>query len=1113
MSRVLLCALLVAATVKAQVATGTIVGVVQDATGAVVPNAQVTVLHVATAESRHARSNERGEFSLPYLRIGEYSVSAEAGGFKKKTYTGIALKVDQTVNIRIALEVGGVSETVEVTSAAPLVESSTSSLGQVIENRKILELPLNGRNAFALGLLAGNTSPVSGMATNMPFVAGGGRFALNDVLLDGVDNNTSINSGNVGRNGIAYTPSVDAVEEFKVKTNNFSAEFGRSAGAIVSAAIKSGTNEFHGSVFEFLRNEKLDANNFFSNAGRVSRQPFKQNQFGFTMGGPLEIPKLYNGKNRTFFFGDYQGTRRHTSASSNILDIPPEEFRAGNFSRLTQTIFDPRARRLGPNNTVISTPLPGNIVPQSLLHPGAVATMGLLPAPNFGGANAQARNYLRVAPQSFTGDQFDIKIDHRLSNSNTLFGRFSLGNGTTPNPGNFDGFIGAGSRNIQNSRSAVISDVHIFGPSVVNEFRMGYARVNGSQNPTGLSEGVAFANQNKIALFPFPIQGFPGLQFPFSGQTSGALQFTSLGGGAPNLAIENTFHWSDNVSVTRGSHTFKTGGEIRRYRFDNINGGGSFIFGPIYSSSTDTPGSGSPFADFMMGLPSVADGKQLLDWARQRDLYGGIFLQDDWKASSRLTINMGVRYELYTQPVDARDRGGLFDYTTGIFVIPGQNGFSRAIVDGDHNNLAPRLGFAYSLSRKWTIRGGGGFFFSRREQNQGVTQIGSNIPNVPALVFPNITAGSTITPPVTIGSPIVVGPSDPALKGFTPQNPLAFTGRTPEFHNSPNPYVSQWNFSVQRELTQNLLVEVSYSGLKGTKLISRRNLNQIPLDFALKGANLQANRPYPTLNGSAGVDAAIANNFYNALNVRVEKRYSMGLNFLMNYTWAKNIESNGDGNSSFDQNGGTTLPLDSYNLAKERSYAPLDIPHVFKVSYGYELPFGAGKGPPRVLFGGWQVNGITSMRSGFPTDIRSSRIAAGNQLFATINVPDRVTGESLYVPNRGVDGYFNAAAFRDPVQIRSATGVPLTLFGNAARRVGRGPGSTNFDFSLFKNFRIKEKANVQFRAEAFNLTNTPTFFLPSASNAALSLGSPNFGKLASSSATGRQVQFGLKIGF
>ena len=401
------------------------------------PGAQLTILHVSTGESRQARCNDRGEFNVPYVRIGEYSITAEAAGFKKKTLTGIELQVDQTVNLKIDLEIGGVSESVEVTSSSPLVESSTSSLGQVIENRKILDLPLNGRNTFALGLLAGNTSPVTGMGTNLPFVAGGGRFALNDVLLDGIDNNTSIYNGSIGRNGIAYTPSVDAVEEFKVKTNNFSAEFGRSAGAIISAAIRSGTNAYHGSVFEFLRNEKFDANNFFSNAGSVVRQPFKQNQFGGTMGGPIDIPKLYKGKNRTFFFVDYQGTRRHTSASSSILDIPPMAFRQGDFSQLAQAIYDPRARRIGPNGTVISNPLPGNIIPQALLNPGAVATMSLLPAPNFGGPTAQNRNFLRIAAQTFTDDQFDVKIDHHVSNANTLFGRFSFGDATTPNLGKF----------------------------------------------------------------------------------------------------------------------------------------------------------------------------------------------------------------------------------------------------------------------------------------------------------------------------------------------------------------------------------------------------------------------------------------------------------------------------------------------------------------------------------------------------------------------------------------------------------------------------------------------------------------------------------------------------
>jgi outer membrane receptor protein involved in Fe transport len=1103
----------------AQVASGTIVGAVADSSGAVIPNASITIVHQATKDTRQTRTNERGEFNVPFVRIGEYAVTAESQGFRSQMQTGIVVQVDQTVKIEFSLQVGTISEQVEVTAAAPLIDTSTSSLGQVITNKKILDLPLNGRNAFALGLLAGNTIPMQGMGTNLPFVTGGGRFALNDVLLDGIDNNTSVTGGSIGRNGIAYTPSVDAVDEFKVKTSNFSAEFGRSAGGVISATTKSGTNELHGSAWEFLRNDKLDANNFFSNAGGVPRQAFKQNQFGFTLGGPVEIPKIYKGRDRTFFFGDYDGTRRRTTASSSVLDIPPLAFRKGDFSAYRAPIFDPRARRIGPTGSVISTPLPGNVIPPSLLNPAALAVLELLPAPNFGGPEAQSRNYLRIAPRPFTNDQFDVKIDHRLGASDTMFGRFSLANASNPGVGNFDGFIGGGSSSIRNARNAVFSETHIFSPNVVNEFRAGYTRHNGSSVPNDTAEGVAFANKHNVAMFPFPLLAFPGITFAFSGQISSATQFTGIGGGNPDLAIENTFQWADNISITRGNHTFKAGADVRRYRFDAINGGGTLLFGSIFSSSSDTPGSGAPLADFLMGYPSGTDGRQLLDWTRQRDLYAGVFFQDDWKISPRLTINMGLRYDLYTQPVDARDRGGLFDSRTGFMVLPGQDGYSRAIVNPDHNNFAPRLGFAYSATSKFTIRSGGGIFFARREQNNGVTQIGANIPNTPAVLFPVVSASATVAPPVTINTPLQVGQTDPRFTGITAANPVSFNTRTPDFLNVPVPYVGQWNLSLQYALQTDLLLEVSYSGAKGTKLIVRQNLNQIRLQDALAGRTTQADRPYPHINNTVGVDAAIGNSIYNSLNVRVEKRYSAGFSFLTNYTWSKNIESNGNGDSSYNQNGGTTLPLDTYNLWRERSYAPLDVPHVFNFNYGYELPFGSGKallnmkGPANWLLGGWQINGIFTVRSGFPTDIRSARIPSGNQMYATLNVPDRVTGVSMYLPDRSVDGFFNPAAFTDPPQVRNARGNPITLFGNSARRVARGPGSTNLDFSLFKNFRPRELLNVQFRAEAFNLSNTPTFTLPSASNPALTIGNPNFGKLASSSATGRQIQFGLKLNF
>ncbi|MBM3786731.1 MAG: TonB-dependent receptor [Acidobacteria bacterium] len=1091
-----------ASALLAQVSTGTIAGAVNDPSGAAVAVAKVTLRHLATAEAREVTTGGGGEFNAAFLRVGQYSVTASNQGFKAKTISPITVRVDQTVNLTIDLEVGAVTETVDVTASTPLLDATTSSLGQVIENKKIVELPLNGRNAFALGLLAGNTIPVSGMGTNLPFVAGGGRYSTNDVMLDGIDNNTSVNSNAIGRNGINYTPSVDAVEEFKVKTNNYSAEFGRSAGAIISATVKSGGNTLHGSAWNFLRNNALDANNFFSNAGGVRRQPFKQNQFGFTASGPII-------KNKTFFFTDYEGLRRRTSANSSILDIPPVDYRAGNFSRYRAPIYDVRARRLGPNNQVISTPLPNNTLPQSYINPGSAATMALLPAPNFGTAGADTRNFLRIASNPFDNNQYDVKIDQRFGEKNTLFGRVSRSMAVDPNPGNFDGFIGGGGNNVRNAINSVISDTHIFSPSVVNEFRAGYTRQNGSFAGRGPA-GAEFARQNNIALFPFPVQSFPGIAFNFSGLINTQSQFSSIGGGDPNINIENTYQLSDNLSISRGKHNFKTGIDARRYLYDVIRGGGQLIFGSIFSSSSNAPGSGAPLADFLMGFPSSTQGTQLLDWSRQRDVYVGGYFQDDWKLSSKLTLNLGIRYELYTQPIDARDRGGLFDPRTGRIAIPGKDGFTRAIVAGDHNNIAPRFGLAYSPVRKLTVRTGMGVFYARREQNQEVTQFGGNIPNTPLLVFPSISASGTLTPPVNLSTPLVTLPSDPTLSSFTPTRPLATLIRTSDIANSANPYTTQWNLSLQYEAVRDTVFELAYSGLSANRLVSRVNLNQIPWETAAAGRNLQIHRMFPNLSNAVGLDSAIGRSTYHSLLLRVEKRMSNGINLLANYTWSKNLEVNGTGgSSSFAQNGGTTFPVDSWNLKNEKSYGALDVPHVFIASFGYELPFLKSN---RWL-GGWQINGIFSRRSGFPTDIRTTRIPAGNQLFATINTPDRVNGQSLYLPNRGVDGFFNPAAFSMPGTVTSATGVALTRFGTAARRIGRGPIATNLDFSLFKNFKIVERVNAQFRAEAFNLSNTPAFFLPGATNSALTIGNPNFGRLTGSSATGRQIQFGVKILF
>lgn len=1109
-----------------QVSTGTITVIAEDSTGAVIPNASVVVLNQRTGLVRRGETSGRGELLVRFLPAGEYSIAVESQGFKRAVVGQFILQVDQSATVRVTLSPGDVVETVEVREATPLLESDTSSLGQVIENKKIVDLPLNGRNPFALGLLAGNTTPMFGMGTNLPFIAGGGRFSANEVLLDGADNNTTVTAGAIGRTGVALQPSVDAVQEFKVKTNAFSAEFGHAAGAVVSATIKSGSNEFHGALFEFLRNQKLDANNFFTNAAGLGRAKFIQNQFGGAVGGPIL-------RNRTFFFGDYQGTFRRTEASSLIRSLPPMAIRNGDLSLLNTPIFDPAARRIGPSGNVISTPFPNARIPASQINPASTAILGLIPAPNFGPPDALARNFFRQVPAGFDAGQFDIRIDHSLSSKNTFFGRFSLSNETNPQPGVFDGFIGGSNTLYRNIRQLVLSDTHIFSPTVVNEFRAGFTRHNGSRIVDDVDAGVQFALQNNVGLFPFPVKGFPAIAFFFSGQGTGSTQFDSFGGGSSDLNFENRFQFADTISITRGQHNLKTGADIRRPRFDNLRGNpffGQFVFGSILTSSTDTPGSGAPFADFLTGFPSLVQGTQMLDWGRQREIYFGTFIQDDWKITPRFTLNLGLRYDLYTQPVDARDRGGLFDLERARFALPGRDGFSRAIVDGDHNNVGPRIGFAYQLRRRWVLRGGYGIFYGLRDQNQEVTQIAGNNPNTPALVVPTVSATTTVIPPYTINTNIQAGPSDATLEGFSAERPLTRTIRTQAFHDARFPKLQQFNLSIQFQPWESWLFETSYQGARGSDLATLFiNRNQVPFEYALDGRNVQSQRPYPMVNGVVIPTYSLATSNYNAFNLRVEKRYSVGLSFLLNYTIQKNLETGGSGPSAFTQNGGTSIALDAYNLSREKGPAPIDVPQIFNFSYGYDLPFGRGQrwlSSNKALsniFGGWQINGITTLRGGFPTDIRTNRLPP---IFNTFNVPDRVPGQPIQIERskRGPDSFFNPDAFRVPGTTPSRSGAPIQMFGDSARRVARGPGSVNFDFSIFKQFYVTERRFLQFRAEAFNLTNTPTFLLPSSNSPAMTCigrapgtacndNNPQFGQLSGSSSTGRQIQLALKFIF
>ena len=1105
---------------SAQVANANMTVIVHDITGAVVPGAAVKVTNSDTGLARSGAANERGELQIPFLPVGRYSISAESPGFKTTTIAAVVLQVDQTAAISITLQPGEVREIVEVKEVSTALETETSSLGQVIENKKILDLPLNGRNPFALGLLSGNTTPMFGMGSNLPFIAGGGRFSANEVTLDGVDNNTVSNGGSIGRNGIALIPSVDAVQEFKVKTSTFSAEFGHAAGAVVNATIKSGTNEFHGTAFEFLRNDKLDANNFFTNAAGQPRSAFRQNQFGGAIGGPI----LHN---RTFFFGDYQGTRRATASGSSISDVPPQALRDGDFSKVSQTIFDPDSRHLGPTGLVISDPLAGNIVPKSRMNASTVAVQGLIPLPNFGAPGALSRNFFYAPARSFKTDQGDIRIDQNISSKDNFFGRWSISNTFTPGVGSFPGFIGGGSDSIDNSQQAVLSEIHIFSPTLVNEVRFGYIRHNGSSfGNTG--EGRAYAAAHNLATLPSPLPGFPSFSFIYAGTVSGSAEFSGWGGGDPNLNVENRFQWAENLSWTHGRHTVKMGGDVRRERFDVLKGSvGGYVFASTFSSSSNTPGSGLPYADFLFGYPTTeaSNGNAMLDWGRQRSSYFAGFLQDDWKITRSLTLNLGLRYELFTQCVDARDVGSLFNIENGQFALPGKDGFSRAMVDGDHNNFGPRAGFAWQTTKKLVLRGGYGLFYGERDQNQQVTQFSGNFPNTYIVASPTITPNNTVSPPYTVNTPIPVVAASASLAGFTPAKPFVGTLRTQAFHSAADPMVHQYNFNIQYQITDSLVLATSYSGLLGRDLSSMFiNVNQLPFSAALQGRNTQADRPFPNINGTVIPVFSNGSNNYNAVNFRVEKRYSQGFAFLVNYTIQKNLEARGSGPDSYTQNG-TSIAMDTYNLAREKSVAPIDVPQFFSASGGYALPFGPGRhwlsnGLAGKIIGGWQLNAILTLRGGFPTNIRYNVVPP---IFNTFNVPDGVAGQSLVLSNHGVDGYFNPNAWTVPGTVPSVTGAPIPLFGTAAQRAARGPGSKNADASVFKNFSFTERRYLEFRAEFFNATNTPTFFLPAASNSSLTCmgtagkpcnsGNPNFGKLSNGTATGRQIQFGLKLYF
>jgi len=1136
----------------AQKDTATIVGTVKDPSGAVLPGAKVTVTEVDKGTSFVTSTNSLGDYVASPLAIGRYKITVELKGFKTAIAGPIELQVQQRVLMNLSLEVGEITQSVEVTSAAPLLETATSDLGQVVNNRQVVNLPLNGRNFAQLALLTAGTTPSEPGArdeTGYGFSANGGRSLQNNFLLDGIDNNSNL-TDLLNETNYVIQPSVDAIQEFKVQTNSYSAEFGRGNGSVVNVSIKSGSNSPHGDVYEFLRNDVLDARNFFDQ----TKPPYRQNQFGFTLGGPVVIPHVYDGHNRTFFFGDYEGLRVRQGQTSTAT-VPTQAQRDGDFSDLidyTQRAIGPDGKpafdcngrptyvgeifngRLAQSSSTSATGAcgvpfgydssgrPVNIIPANVIDPLGARLAALYPLPNINGAGY---NYVANPVLTKNRNNFDVRVDQVFSEKDNMFVRFSYEDQPSSIPPTFPGTLADGGGffsgiETNSYRSVAVSETHVFNQNLVNEFRFGYNRIYSSRLQFNYDKDVSGAI------------GFPGV--PYVPLNGGLPQIyfadvSTLGSPTylPSLEIQNTFSYSDNLTYNRGRHSFKFGTEIRSEEFTifqpaaprgTLNFGGQFVSDPATTSGVP-----AGFAQFLLGIPDGGSINNLHNVDYLRPVYA-FYGQDDIKLTPKLTLNLGLRYELFTTVKEKYDAQGTYDLNQKVVLVPqGQTAqmtptigalaplsatASRGLINPDLNNFAPRVGFAYSATQKLVIRAGFGIFYGGEENGPySNPSQGFNPPFFVTQIFATPCGLPSANP--------ALGPNDCSIAGLNvlsqgfPSNALSDPNTPQLFTLDPKlvtPYVTQWHLSTQYKLPADTLLEIGYAGSKGTKLYTFFNANQAA-PSAIPGADYASRRPIPEIDTGISLFNSVGQSLYNSLQVRAEKRFSHGLSFLAAYTWSHSIDNASNANLG-SQNGDWFRWM--AHPEWEYGNSSFDVRHRFAFNYIYELPFGPnqrwGASTSGVLgqaIGGWQVGGITTISSGnWFTVTGATSIGAqsdGQQR------PDQVADPKGTPCVAGT--YFDTCAFQNP---------PDGSFGNAGRNTLQGPGLQIWDLSLFKNFKLSESKRIEFRTEMFNIPNHGNLQLaksgPQNSINTTTFGTPQFGYLTAARDP-RQIQFALKFYF
>ncbi|MGA8593253.1 MAG: TonB-dependent receptor [Bryobacteraceae bacterium] len=1073
---------------QAQINTATIAGTVKDQTGANLAGAQVVVENVASGVRREVQTNSDGAFSVPLLQPGQYDVTISKDGFQTVKNSGVELVINQVAAVNVTLQLGSTSQQVTVTGEVPLVETTTAGLGTVIGQRPTADLPLNGRQFAQLLQLAPGTVPISVSQSATPSIGSGattpsingGTNRSNLFFMDGVYATDPFFST------FSISPSIDALQEFKEQTHTDLAEFGQVTGGTINVALKSGGNSFHGILYEFLRNDDLDARNFFAPTTGI----YRQNQFGGTFGGPVIRDKM-------FFYGFYDGYR-YTQAANNFTLVPTQEQLNGDFSGISNTIYNPYTYN---SATKTSQPFAGNQIPAQLINAGMVAyTKAFVPLPNYFVAGSPY-NFLNTESSTVNQDQGGIRVDYTASSRDTFFGHFMMSNATSSSPSSLPGtpFV-----NGFDGKNAGINWVHSVSPTLVTQLTLGYnsldhAQQNVQPNPTAAFDASGLGQG--FTLFPGDIKApaAPGI-----GLSQG---YFSVPTGWGPIGPQYLSQYSGTVSKVAGNHNLKFGASYYQtwmytnWAQDNESYNQQATWNPATQSGGDS------FASMLLGLPNSASRQLGNSGVSLHTNVFGVFAQDQWRITPKLTINYGLRWD-YTSPVtEKNNRFAAYDLATAQWLLvkgdvdapstlpAGVTYLNRnSITAADYLNFSPRLGLAYQLTPKTVLRTGFGIFY---DNWSGGLQSAQNARGAwPSGASQSVSSLNLagVTPGVTAQNPFV------GLSTSIPATPFPSSGAGFLAIDFKNSYSSQWNFEIQQQIGKSSTFSLAYVGSASSRVPV-----QVPFNLALYPAAgpIQPRQPYQNMTSPTAVSTfsmiqSIGRSSYESMQAQFDQRFSDGLFFITSFTWSKNIDVGGC--ADFWEACSIQNP---YNLNAEKAASPLDVPLVFTFSPGYELPFGKGKpflnngGLGAAVLGNWQVNGIFSARSGTVytpgINFDNANVGGGSQR------PDIVGNPNFSNPT--LAEYFNTSAF--------AVSPPYT-YGNAGRDILRGPNFWNLDFSVFRNFDFLERWRLQFRGEFFDIFNHPNFGNPGST-----IGNAGYGVITStaSGSQPRLIQLALKLSF